>query len=283
MIKSILILLGIGLVLPWLSEVFYEWHNRALALDIVLPFLSLWAGLALLVRSVATRRAHDFVLQDTQPAVQVSARLSLALDRVMEAYDHTPSQEVSKGLVSCNSECLERPELLVSNRRLQSPVALTSEVRPTIVFPTGLLAQLNDAELEAALAHEVAHFTLIRPSWCSPTTFGRFSVASPVAAIITSQLHREEEKACDEMAVAVLAQPDVFAEMLLKSYRYAVKNSGLRLGRLQGVPQLIGLKPMISERVENILHPRPFPDMGLQKAMTCLVWIGVSTLFLVFV
>ena len=85
------------------------------------------------------------------------------------------------------------------------------------------------------------------------------------------------------MAVAALGQPDVFAEMLLKSYRYAAQSLSPLVGRLQSVPQLIGLKPMISERVENILHSRPLQDMGLQKAMTCLVWIGVSMTFMVIV
>ena len=64
-----------------------------------------------------------------------------------------------------------------------------------IVFPAGLLERLNDGELSAALAHELAHFSLRRASWCSACNLSKLELVSPAALLSAEYLHREEEKA----------------------------------------------------------------------------------------
>lgn len=274
--KSTLVLLGIGMVLPWPREIFSEWQASALPTTTVLPVLLLWAGGVMLGRMALTRQARRLALENTRPAKEESPRLVRALDRVMDSYKCKPPLDPA---CPCTPEA-PRPELRVSRRPLPSPLALTSEEEPVIVFPVGLVQRLSDAELERALAHEVAHFSLRRPVWCSGAALSNGSAVMPAAALMGAQLRREEEKACDKMALAAVGGPEIYAEMLLKSYRFAVEQAGPIVGKLRYVPQLLGLKPMLSERIERVLHSRsPMRRLWLQGAGTWGVWVGIYLLF----
>ena len=88
LVKSTLILLGVGLVLPWPREVFAAWHVKAFSFDVVLPYVLLWAGLALLAHFVFVERARKLALQNTEPAKQVAPRLAQSVERVADAYDN---------------------------------------------------------------------------------------------------------------------------------------------------------------------------------------------------
>ena len=71
-----------------------------------------------------------------------------------------------------------RPALRVRERGLRSPAVVTGH-DPTIVFPVALVKQLSDADLEAALAHEVAHVYLRQPVNCfSSETVRAFSAVN---------------------------------------------------------------------------------------------------------
>jgi len=169
------------------------------------------------------------------------------------------------------------PRLLVSEH-LNSPLALTGGGEPAILFPTSLVSRLDQAELEGALAHEMAHFQLRRPNWCSAGTLQKLTLINPVANLVREYLHRQEEKACDEVAVSIVGQPDMYAAMLTKSYRYAKEQSNpIPLSRLQGLPRLLGFKPLLSERIEHLLHPES-QRMGWQ-ASRIIVWVVWAALF----
>jgi len=92
---------------------------------------------------------------------------------------------------------------------------------PVLVFPGSLVPQLTDDELFAALAHEMAHLTLEQPRWCSSVVVQRLAGITPLVSLLAAQLHQEEEKACDDMAIAVFGRPEVLSSMLLKIYRFA--------------------------------------------------------------
>jgi hypothetical protein len=106
-----------------------------------------------------------------------------------------------------------------------------------------------------------------------------------MAALMAAQLHREEEKACDDMATVALGDPETYAEMLLKSYRFATHNAVPVFEKLQYVPQLLGIKPILSERIERLLdRPKAEPSLRLQYlAASCLsvaLWLVFFTDFL---
>lgn len=281
LVKSTFVVLGVGMVLPWPREVFGAWYANALPLRAVLPAYLAITVVALTGRALLVRRARGLALRDTLPAEENSPRLVRALDRVMAAYE---SQEARLIGVCQYAPIPGRPELLITRRPLHSPLVVTAG-RPTIVFPERLVHDLTDKELQGAIAHEVAHLCLRRHTICSTENVKAIVAVNPMAALMAAQLHREEEKACDDMATVALGDPETYAEMLLKSYRFATHDAVPVFGQLQYVPQLLGIKPILSERIERLLDRRKAePSLRLQYlAASCLsvaLWLVFFTDFL---
>ena len=55
---------------------------------------------------------------------------------------------------------------------------------------------------------------------------------SPVAVLLSGQLEREEDKACDDMVITVLVSSEAYSGMLRKSYRFAAEQKNPLSGRL---------------------------------------------------
>jgi Zn-dependent protease with chaperone function len=279
--KSLFVLLGVGLILPWPEPFFRNWQTTALSPRQVIPFLLLWAGGATLLYGVVVRRVRQRLLREAQPAPQ---RLERTLDDVLAAYRQTASCRCDNGLF-CSAASLPRPQLFISGD-VRSPLVLTAGGAPTSLFPAGLAGRLDDHELAGALAHEVTHFGLRWPGWCSVSSVGalrKLAVVSPVAGLVSAHIHQEEEKACDDMAVRITGDREAYADMLLKSYRYALAQDESPAKRLAFLPQLLGRRPALSERVERLLHePAPTAGQPLQVLLTLLLWLAASVLIFQF-
>jgi Zn-dependent protease with chaperone function len=264
--------LGIGLIFRWPRPLLADWHERALPVETVLPFLLLWAGAIFLIYQLLIRNARQRMLRKTYPPPE---RLIRLLDEVLLIYRQTAARECSNGL-ACGMAEVPRPRILVSDDA-NSPVALTAGGEPTIIFPAGLVSELDDHELQGALAHELTHFGLRWSRWCSVGLLRNMAMVSPVAGLVVTNINREEEKAADEMAVKVMGQPEAYTDMLLKSYRYALNHTRPVQGKLQLLPRLLGYKPMLTERVEGLLHPSSTSvPPSVQTILACLLWAGLS-------
>ena len=278
LVKSTLVMLGLSMAFPWPRELFGGWLNQALPTRVLLPVFIVVAGVAVIGRGSLVARSRRTALAHAVPARAGEARVGEALDRVMAAFRR---REPAYAQFNCEPEPA-RPDLKVTDAPLHSPLIVT-EGRPTIVFPAALIPRLDDHELDGALAHEVAHLRVRNTLPCLASEVCRGLVAvNPMAALMASQLHREEEKACDDLAVGATGDPDVYAGMLLKSYRFASERSWPLVAKLQYVPQLLGMKPMLSERVERLVEgPSPQASMGWQYLWFSLLWIVVVQLFFV--
>ena len=280
LVKSILVTLGIGLVFPWPRPLFAAWQAGALAPGLVLPFYLLWVGLALLVGYWLARRARRQVVRGALPARQVDARLESALDRVMAGYQDQPACLIGNSWICCRAGVhLPQPELWVSEK-LDTPLVVEDRDKPVLVFPAGLSEQMEPAELEMVLAHEIAHLTLQRPIYCAAFVVDQFSLVNPLALLLAARLRHEEEKACDDLAITLLGKPELYAQVLLNSYRLADKRSKrAKWMRLNTTFRLLGTRSSLTERVERLMeHQSPGGNLSLQRCATCLLWIGVVIL-----
>ena len=283
--KSFFILLGLGLVLPWPAQLFENLHRQALRYWQVLPFLLVWAIGVYLAYRLLVRRARQMLLKDARPAAQAAPHLAAIYKAVAEAYTRVPCPTCDDDLC-CVVELNQTAELLVSEQ-LDSPVALTDFGQPALIFPAGLIPLLSDAELAAALAHELAHFILRRPNWCSAGTLQKLTLLNPLTGLMGHYLHRQEEKACDDLALAALmrieafsasGQPELYAGMLTKCYRFAREQKRpVALGGWQPLPRLLGFKPLLSERVEHILSAGG--AVGSKKSSPLVFWLVWAALF----
>ncbi len=274
LLKSTLVLLGLALVVAWPRQVFGDWARQAVPTQTVLPVFILLTGIAVLVRWALARRAQGALLTGATP-VPEDGRLAAALDEVMALYRANAERIRAR----CRFEGLPQRPRLLTQTNLASPAVIV-EGDPAIVFPSNLLARLGDAELRGALAHELAHIYLRQPGNCFSSEGVRvFSTLNPFAGVIAAQLHREEEKACDDVAVDVLGGPETYAGMLMKTYRYAAASRTELTRRLQFVPQLLGVRPMLSERVEHLMERDTQLGWMRQRCGFAVTWLMLVLLF----
>lgn len=274
--KSLLLLVGIGLIFPWPGRWFAHYHALALPFIQVLPYYLIWAGTAYVAYLLLVRRARQAVLEEAKPASMAAPRLAAAYASVLEAYRQSPDLDCDDDLC-CAGQPGSTPRLFVSER-LNSPIALTDGGEPAILFPAGLVPRLDDVELAGALAHELAHFYLRRPNWCSAGTLQKLALINPLAVLVGEYLHRLEEKACDSLAVKRIGQPERYAGMLTQCYRFASQQADhSAMVRLHLLPRLLGFKPLLSERVEHLLASEASPAAWKQSKF--IIWLTWALLF----
>jgi beta-lactamase regulating signal transducer with metallopeptidase domain len=275
LIKSVLILVGVGWVLPWPLDWFGWIQSQAIPPLAALPWMIAWFGLAVLVYTFfAWRARHDILKQALPPSEHEARHLKAALENVMTAYQQSPCCEAGEILCCISDQIPANPDLLISEQLL-SPLALVEAGRPVLLFPRQLLDELEEDELTLIMAHELNHFALRKPFGQSPGILRALILFSPIAFLLADYYHREEEKSCDDLAVAIFKQPEAYAKMLLKSYQFARRQS--RPGWLKPLPflpGLLGTKPLISERVERLLTSRPAQNAWkIQPLLTGTLWV----------
>jgi TonB family protein len=123
--------------------------------------------------------------------------------------------------------------------------------RPVLLWPPALSGRLTDAELDAALAHEICHIER------RDNLFGLLQIVveilfwwNPVVWWIGARLVAERERACDEEVLAMGADNDAYAHAIVKVGRF-----GLPAPRWVAGIGGAGL----AQRIERILAGRPAP------------------------
>jgi uncharacterized protein (TIGR03435 family) len=116
---------------------------------------------------------------------------------------------------------LKNPIPILSSPKSMEPASMEPGVfgvlRPVLLWPEAISPHLDDAHLEAILAHEAAHvrrrdnLTALLPMlveaifWFHPLVWG-----------MESQLVKERERACDEEVLLLCHHPQAYAESILK-------------------------------------------------------------------
>jgi HEAT repeat protein/beta-lactamase regulating signal transducer with metallopeptidase domain len=139
------------------------------------------------------------------------------------------------------------PVVILESALVQAPMAI-GWLRPVILFPASALTGLTPDQLEAILAHELAHIrrhdylvNLIQ------TVIETLLFYHPAVWWVSRQIRIERENCCDDMAVAVCGDALVYARALTRVERLrkarlelaVTANGGLlmnRISRLMGAP-----------------------------------------------
>ncbi len=153
-----------------------------------------------------------------------------------------------------------RPRVLVC--AYDRPLALTSGViRPTLLLSTWTIEHLDRRELEAVLAHELAHVarrdypavwlaTVLRDAFCYlPTSWAAYR-----------QLQREKELACDDLAAAITGRPLALASALAKVWHQAVSPPRLGMAQL-----LVDPGVAIEGRIARLIAPSGSAGIAPQR------------------
>jgi bla regulator protein blaR1 len=117
---------------------------------------------------------------------------------------------------------VRRPITLLLSRASLEP-GILGIVRPALIWPAGISAQLTDAHLEAIIAHEVWHVrrrdNLIAAMHMAVEAAFWFH---PLVWWLGARLVEERERACDEEVLQLGNPPQIYAESILKTCEFCV-------------------------------------------------------------
>jgi len=132
--------------------------------------------------------------------------------------------------------------------------------RPTLLLPEGIVENLTPPQLEAVLAHELAH---IRRRDNLTAALHMLVEAifwfHPIVWWIGARLIAERERACDEAVISLGNQPRDYAEAILQVCKLYVESP---LACISGVTG-----SMINARVRAILARHLGGDVGIRKKL----------------
>jgi uncharacterized protein (TIGR03435 family) len=98
-------------------------------------------------------------------------------------------------------------------------------VRPVLLWPRGISGHLDDAQLNAILAHEVWHVR--RRDNLAAVVHMLVEAAfwfHPLVWWLGARLVEERERACDEEVLRMGSAPEVYAESILRACRFCVES-----------------------------------------------------------
>ncbi|MFZ6646973.1 M56 family metallopeptidase [Undibacterium sp. TJN25] len=140
--------------------------------------------------------------------------------------------------------------------------------RPVIWLPVTLLTQLPAEQIEALLAHELAHIRRLDWLWnglqCAIESLLFFH---PAMWWLSKRIRQEREHACDDLAVKVCGDPVVLAEALTGLHRHG--SAAPRFALAAGGGSLM-------KRISHLLSGRPArQNWGAPLALAILLCSGV--------
>jgi bla regulator protein BlaR1 len=162
----------------------------------------------------------------------------------------------------------KRIEMLLSRASLEP--GIFGIIRPVLVWPEGISARLEDAHLEAVLAHEVWH---VRRNDNLAAAVHMVVEAlfwfHPLVWWLGTRLLVERERACDEEVVESGSERQVYAESILKICEFCV---GSPLACVSGVTGAD-----LKKRIVNIMNKSVVRKLNFGKKVLLSV-VGVAAI-----
>ncbi len=270
LVKATLVMAGIGNILtrpPVLADAL---RGGALGPSTIAPYLVVWAGVVLLWHSWLLRSVDADA--DSGEGRAADDRLASSVARVAAA-----TREITRRDGPC-FRCAVPADLPTPAYRSTSargPATIDPHGRPVIEIPVELLAALEDAELDAVVAHELGHVVVARDrEGCAPLWARIARWMSPAAALIGPLLDREEELACDELAVRVTHDPSALVGAIVKAQRFRRSIRPVRAP----VGQLLGRRGLLDDRVQRLIADEAPPRIpgGGRIALACAATLLVA-------
>jgi beta-lactamase regulating signal transducer with metallopeptidase domain len=164
---------------------------------------------------------------------------------------------------------------------LQSMLAKTPLVvgylRPVVLVPVEMVAQLPLGELEAILAHELAHIRrhdFLVNLW--QTALETVFFYHPAVWSLSSRLRAEREHCCDDVALSVIGDPVCYGRALLHVEELRGPEPVLALGAsgssLPGRIQRLFGQPKPPTSAANLIAAVLLPSLALGTVLTALSW-----------
>jgi beta-lactamase regulating signal transducer with metallopeptidase domain len=165
---------------------------------------------------------------------------------------------------------LRAPVQLLESALVRSPMVI-GYFKPVILFPIGLINRLDPENVEAILAHELAHilhrdylFNLLQS--IVETLF----YYHPAVWWLSARVRHEREIAADDVAVRLTGNSIGYAKSL-------VLIQDLAWMPLQMTPAFAGTrKNQLLRRIQHILHVKQSTNLAMEKIIgTCVILLAI--------
>ncbi len=154
---------------------------------------------------------------------------------------------------------------LVESKFTLSPIVI-GHLKPIILFPIGFINRLSVEEVEAILAHELAHIK--RNDYLLNiliTVTQSLFYYHPAIWWLNAQIKKERENCCDDMAVELCGDKLAYAKSLVNAQTFLANSQVLAMG-VNGQ----GFKSNLGQRIARLLSPKSNTSTTTEK------YIGLS-------
>lgn len=150
------------------------------------------------------------------------------------------------------------------SKHISSPMIL-GLIKPVILFPIGMINQLETEEVDSILAHELAHFVR-KDIYINviQTTIEAILYYHPAIWWISANIRVERENCCDEMAISYLGDNIKYAKTLVKMQEIKVNGPSLALN-------FNNKNSFFSNRIKRILNMAQTRNLLKEKIITTVV------------
>jgi beta-lactamase regulating signal transducer with metallopeptidase domain len=139
--------------------------------------------------------------------------------------------------------------MLVESALVRSPLVV-GHIKPMILFPIGAINRLNTNEVEAILAHELAHvmrhdylFNILQ------SLIEALFYFHPAVWWLSSQIRTERENCCDDIAMELCGNPLTYAKALVSVQEMAYFSTPMAMAFAGN-----NRKKQLLLRVQRVLH-----------------------------
>ncbi len=238
-----------------------EWRLRALV-DIesilTIEYAGINVGMIMLFLMILT--ALIFLLQETIPVIKnITMTKREEEKRIVKTFDINLFNQKHEVKI------IEDNEYIIFS---------STGIRPSIYVSTGLINDLSEEELDAALAHEAAHIHRgKRPSLIAVFIFRVMMFFNPVVLIEFRKAVQEEEKICDRMALKITGNPAAFMSVLKRFIPEGNEKSGSFNESSHNL--------LIRERLEELNSTEEPENAGIFPLALAIISTGVINYFIV--
>jgi len=179
--------------------------------------LELWntIPLGLMFTLLLVFTSFVFLFQELVPII----KHAVESDRTLSGWEKLDGQsEIVRNSGCFKCETQDVPDFYITVNEHPILFARTGK-KPSIYLSTGIIASLTVEELQAAIAHETAHILRNRRPLLIIVFFLRMLLFfNPVVLLVFRLIVLDEEKICDDMAIASTKNACALAETLKKLY-----------------------------------------------------------------
>jgi bla regulator protein BlaR1 len=167
---------------------------------------------------------------------------------------------------------LQRKHISVRSSEASLEPGIFGIFRPVLLLPAGIAERLDDAQLEAIIAHELCHVRR-RDNLAAAVHMLIEAVFwfHPLVWWLGARLVEERERACDEEVLRLGSQPDVYAESILKVCRFYLESPLVCVSGITGAD--------LKRRIERIMTQQV--GYGLSLGRKLLLGAAALTSFAV--